>query len=340
MNGDPALIACDESGAEGENITASEHRVFVHAGVHLGMDEAADIMDEIRRLAPSRAPEYKAKQLLSPSATEAAAWLLSEKGPLAQKASVYLVDKSYFAVVTAVDLLIEEVTRARGIDLYKDRQADRWASNLHRKGPQALGMAEWDALISAFNSLMRITQRKGEKTTLDEFFDTLDRVRSRSKVWSVRYILELLSQARPHAVVLHDRLTSRPEAPPQLDPLSAALPQTARFWHEQTRRPVHIIHDRQSMLTPERVETIISQLAEPPPEARDHVRPVALVRVDQVDSRHDPRVQVADLVAGLARSIATAALNDSREARAISLRPFLPRRILWADKASLAAFGG
>jgi hypothetical protein len=40
----PAVIACDESGSEGENVTAASHRVFVHASVSVSHAEAAEIM--------------------------------------------------------------------------------------------------------------------------------------------------------------------------------------------------------------------------------------------------------------------------------------------------------
>ncbi len=79
---DAVIIACDESGAEGENVTRSNHPVFVHASVRLDSAQAAEIVAEVRRLAPSQAAEYKSEQILrsSAAAKKAAAWLLTDSG--------------------------------------------------------------------------------------------------------------------------------------------------------------------------------------------------------------------------------------------------------------------
>lgn len=339
MNAAPAVIACDESGSEGENVTAAGHRVFVHASVDLDAVEAAAVMDEVRRLAPSQAPEYKADQILQPSAALAADWMLDPAGPLAGRAAVYLIDKDYFVVGKVVDLLIEEVTHAVGRDLYADRQAREWALTLHRHGPRALGH-DWPRLLAAFNSLMRATQRKGAKTTVEEFFDALDQVRLASRRRDVEKILAVLWQARPHAHEFQERLLDDPDQPPALDPLFAALPQTARTWHERTRRPVRIVHDAQTALTPTRVAAVIDGLARPFPEFRRFAPPVTVTAIDQVDSKDDPRVQVADLLAGLARRAATAALDGPADPRAPQLRPFVEPDSLWSDDPSWTVLTG
>lgn len=337
MPTEPVVIACDESGSEGENVTAAGHRVFVHASVALGADAARSVMDEVRSLAPSQAPEYKADQILRQAAAPAARWLLAPDGPLAGNALVHLVDKDYFVVGKVVDLLVEEVAHAAGEDLYAGRQARGMALALHRNGPRALG-AEWQPLLSAFNSLMRAVQRKGEKTTVDEFFEALDRVRLRSRRRDVEEILAVLWQARPHAVAFQQRLVGDPAQPPALDPLFAALPQTARAWHERTGRPVRIVHDAQTALTPERVSAMIGALARPLPEFRAFAPPVPVVAVDQADSKDDPRVQAADLLAGLARRAATDALNGAH--RPSPIRPFVMLDSLWSDDASWDALTG
>ena len=130
---DPVLIACDESGSEGENVTHAGHRVFVHASVAVGESESAEVMARVRRLAPSQAPEYKADQILRPMAAAAASWLLAADGPLAGRALVHLVDKDYFVVGKVVDLLVAEVAYAAGEDLYAGRRARGMAlTRIHR----------------------------------------------------------------------------------------------------------------------------------------------------------------------------------------------------------------
>lgn len=334
------VIACDESGSEGENLTGAGHPVFVHASVDLTIDEAARVVGEVRRLAPSQAPEYKSDQLLRPAGRDALAWLLSAPGPLAGRAHAYLVDKDYFVVGKVVDLLVEEVTHAAGVDLYADGQARAFAWTLHRQGARALGMAEWSTLLGAFNSLMRARQRNGAKTTVDEFFAIVDRVRLCSRRRGVGEVLTLLWRAKPHADGFQERLADDPDQLPTLDPLVASIFQTARWWHEATQLPVRIVHDRQAMLTPVRVAKFIDAVAHPYPEFARIAPPMTVTAIEQVDSRDDPRVQVADLLAGASRQLASSALAGGPDDRSVLLRPFVDGDSLWSDDASWTTLTG
>ncbi len=337
---EPVVIACDESGAEGENVTAAGHRLFVHGSVDLTVAEAQAVMTEVRRLAPSQAPEYKADQVLRPAAAGAVEWLLSSGGPLTGQARVYLVDKDYFVVGKVVDLLLEEVTHAAGLDLYADGTARTVAFVLHRKGPAALPGAQWQALLAAFNSLMRARQRQGAKTTVEEFFDIVDQAAERSSDLGVTEILGLLARGRPHARAFRDLLVDQPDVWPSLDPLAAALAATVRAWAAEKNRPVMVVHDRQAAITPPRIRVLAEVLADPGEEFRHLAPSVVLVGVDQADSKDDPRVQVADLLAGTARDIASSALAGRDDPRIGLLVPFVDGDSLWSDDASWTALTG
>jgi hypothetical protein len=84
-------------------------------------------------------------------------------------------------------------------------------------------VAEWSSLLGAFNSLMRAKQRRGLKTTVDEFFDIVNRVRLHSRRRSVSEVLDLLWRAKPHADDFQARLMDDPDQLPALDPLIASL---------------------------------------------------------------------------------------------------------------------
>jgi hypothetical protein len=75
-------------------------------------------------------------------------------------------------------------------------------------------------------------------------------------------------------------------------------------------------------------------LAHPHPDFRRFAPPVPLVAVMQADSKDDPRVQTADLLAGLARRAATTALRDHRPS---AIRPFVDVDSLWSGDASWTA---
>jgi hypothetical protein len=87
--------------------------------------------------------------------------------------------------------------------------------------------------------------------------------------------------------------------------------------------PVRIVHDRQNTLTERR----IARLARTP----------GLVEVRLVESSGDPRVQVADFLAGTARSIASAELNGRSDPALTSLlRPYVDPGSIWGDDQSWA----
>jgi hypothetical protein len=87
-----------------------------------------------------------------------------------------------------------------------------------------------------------------------------------------------------------------------------ALAETVLFW-SGGQRQVMVIHDEQSALTASRLRRLQQVLADgadlPGADAQDARAPSArvspLAGLVTVDSRDDPRVQVADLLAGVAR---------------------------------------
>ena len=332
-------IACDESGSEGENVTRSTHPVFVHAAVEIGADEAADLISSLRSIAPSASSEYKAEHLLR--SDQALRRLLDNRGGVADRATVYLVDKNYFIVAKVIDLLVEETTNEEGIELYASGQARVMAWTLHREGLRALGDQQWALLLDGFNSLMRIKQRSGAKATVEEFFSLVGSLRHSSRRRAVDEVLDLVWKARPHAERFQSRLLDDPEQVPSLDPLVAALSQTARTWFARSG-PVRIVHDRQAVLTPKRVADIIRGLRRPHPDFAHFARPVVVTSIEQVDSRDDPRVQVADLLAGAARQLATAALGEASPTVGSPelLQPFVDPWSLWCETGSWRALTG
>jgi hypothetical protein len=109
--------------------------------------------------------------------------------------------------------------------------------------------------------------------------------------------------------------------PPPLEPLLPALAETVLFWSGGDRQ-VLVIHDEQSALTADRLRRLQQALADGAgwsPAGSDGASPARvspLAGLVTVDSRDDPRVQVADLLAGVARRLPGTADSGA-------LRPFL-----------------
>ena len=278
-------IACDESGFSGTNLLDPATPMITHASVDLGPGEAVALIAELRsafRYAPS---EVKSGRFLrTGGAGPAVQWFLTA---LHGRAHVHLVDKEFFLATRIVDLFLVEPTYAAGTRL--TRQHRPAALDLYRAG-RAAG-PDWTALLTAFADLVRTKRRhRPDRELLDRFF----RAREALVRAGLGAHLDGLRRTRVQAVLTrlgHDD----PAVPPPLEPLLPALAETVLFWSGGHRR-VLVVHDEQSALTAGRLRRLQQALV-----AGTGLSPLA--GLVTVDSRDDPRVQVADLLAGLARRL-------------------------------------
>ncbi|MFI6784913.1 hypothetical protein [Micromonospora sp. NPDC050276] len=291
-------IACDESGFSGTNLLHSSAPVITHASVDLVVDEAVTLITALRsgfRFAPH---ELKSGRFLRGSgATEALEWFLAA---LAGRAHVHLIDKEFFLVTRIVDFLLTEPSYAAGTRLAGEHRPA--ARALHEAGRSAGG--DWDAFLAAFVDLVRMKRRLPVDQTVRRFFQARDALRQRRLGGAANAVLDGLDPSHVRAVVA--RLDSDDRSvPPPLEPLLPALAETVLAW-SGGQRQVLVTHDEQSALTADRLTRLQRVLGDA--SAADANRTGALPRgvsplagLVVVDSRDDPRVQVADLLAGVAR---------------------------------------
>ncbi|MFC4150165.1 DUF3800 domain-containing protein [Micromonospora mangrovi] len=286
-------IACDESGFSGTNLLHSTAPVITHASVDLDRDEAAALITALRatfRFAPD---ELKSGQFLRrPDAGAAVRWF---RTALTGRAHVHLVDKEFFLVTRIVDLLLTEPSYAAGTRLaHRHRPA---ALALHRAG-RAVG-SDWDAFLTAFVDLVRTKRRQPGRQNVQRFFHARDALLRHDLDAPAVALLDGLDPARVRAVVT--RLDNEDRSiPPPLEPLLPALAETVLSWSDG-RRQVLVTHDEQSALTADRLTRLQRVLADRSGGLPAGVSPLA--GLVMVDSRDDPRVQVADLLAGVARRL-------------------------------------
>ncbi len=282
-------IACDESGFSGSNLRDPATPVITHASVDLRTEEAAELIAALRsqfRFSPN---ELKSGHFLrSPKAGEALEWFLAV---LSGRAHVHLVDKEYFLVTRIVDLFLTEPSYGAGTRLTQDRRPA--ATALYRAGRSAGG--GWSTLLDAFVALVQIRRRHGaDPGDLTRFFRARDALVRGGLGTPADAVLSGLDPARVEAVLT--RLSDGDGSiPPPLEPMLPALAETVLFWSGGRRR-VLVIHDKQSALTAGRLSRLQRVLA-------DGGRSSPLLGLVMVDSRDDPRVQVADLLAGVARRL-------------------------------------
>lgn len=333
-------VACDESGSEGERMIGGNTDVFAHASVALSRAAAAECVEGMRERAPSPALEYKAHLILRMKHRHALHWLLGSEGPLGDQARVYLVDKSYLVVRTLVELAVEgpeHLIRPGG-----GHGARATARALYAGGRRALDPEQWLAFLQAANDVLRVRDGGVTRTpdeSVEPFLSTVRHLAERVGDEPTRDTLHLLAAARPQVTAYRQHVHQHPTMPSPLSLLDRGLFRAVTHWAGEDA-VVAVTHDDQNLFTEESV-TRVGELLGAPPGADPPAPGVSrLAGLGLTDSRSDPRVQVADVLAGVARKIASDELNRRADPRLTALlRPFVDPRSLWGDQPSGAALG-
>ncbi|MGW4796795.1 hypothetical protein ACWEPC_30670 [Nonomuraea sp. NPDC004297] len=310
-------IACDESGAEGEKLVGGNSDVFAHASVLMDAETAAACVAELRVRAPTPATEYRAGHVLRGKHRAGLLWLLGPGGPVLGNVRVFLTDKLFYVAGKVAGLLQEDHEPRIGLD----PRAGATAAALYREGPRAFGQERWSALLESFNYLLRAKNGQGVTTSVDEVFALVGTLRGAGG--PAGEVMEELWRARPRVAAFRERLLDDPYVFPALDPLIPAIVRAVRFWG--TGEPVTLVHDRQTTLTDER----IAQLRE--------ILGGRMAGLRLVHSEFDDRVQVADVMAGVARKVALDQLTGRGDPELTELiRPYLDTASIWGDERSRA----
>jgi hypothetical protein len=285
-------IACDESGFSGTNLLDPATPLITHASVDLYAEEAAGLIAQLRSSSRFSPHELKSGRFLrGPHADQALERFLAA---LSGRAHVHLVDKELFLVTRIVDMFITEPSYAAGTRLTLDHRP----AALALYGARHVAGCDWGAFLAAFVALARSTRRhRPDPRGLERFLHARDALVRRGLGARAEAVLDRLTTARVRAVLTRLSHGDR-SIPPPLEPMLPALAETILFWSDRRRR-VLVIHDEQSALTAGRLRRLQQALADSAESLPAGVSP--LVGLVMVDSRDDPRVQVADLLAGVAR---------------------------------------
>jgi hypothetical protein len=327
-----AEVFCDESGHDGENLMAGTTPVLAHSSLHMDLDEATELVAYLRAKTRAQSPELKAAEVLRNG--QAIDDLFGEQGKLVGHVHVYLVEKASLAAGKMIDLLVEERAYADGHNFY-DGTAQRMATALYELGPDDLGQEQWLDLVSAFTSLMREKQRKGEKETIDGFFEKVELARSTATHGKLKLILTQLAATREQAEEFQADV-AKGDLTKNLDPLQTSLMELAYGWSQRLKRPIRIMHDAQNGLT-EKVMAAVMAAATKKIPANFNLpnRNFDLRGIMHIDSKADPRIQLADIAAGFTRQVAESALKgNAEEKRLTQIQHLVHYNSIWGDNKS------
>lgn len=320
-------IACDESGWEGANLVAGSSDVIAYASVRLSVEAAADCLRELGGRAGQVNREYKASHVLRADLRSSVTSLLGPAGPIHGNAFVHLTEKAYFVVGRVLDLVLGQSANTASAGLVADRRLTALATRLCREGPAAFGRDRWQEFLAAANAVLRDWKPRDVREPVDTFVDLVETLAKLEAGSRLGAILDELGQARSVAYAARARLLDHHVLQPAVEPLIPALARTILYWSRGGETDVSIVHDEQSALTERRIRRLERQLL-----PRDRV-----LRFRQVDSRTDPRVQVADVLAGVARRLAADELHGGGDAELSGLlRAYVDPASCWSDERSWA----
>jgi hypothetical protein len=283
-------VACDESGFVGGSLFGGT-RAFTHASLHLDPAAAADLTDEVRRRTDAGTQELKASRLNRVWAQPVAAWLCAADGPLAGRVVVHVTDTRLFGLARLAQVVLATSTPDGWWSAREDPESWDQALRLSAALARLPAAHEREFLVAA-RDLLWIRRRRRHGATIEAWAGVVRAVAGRMPDPEGRRFLA--RWASSHAVARARRYVEAPPASPLSEPLLPALRWAVHHWSAQG--DVNVVHDEQSVLTPARINAIADDLASSCPGRR-------MAGFTRVDSREDPRVQLADLVAGVVRRV-------------------------------------
>jgi hypothetical protein len=325
-------IACDESGWEGSNLAAGNSDVIAHASIRLDIDTAIECMRALRGRSGRVSYEYKASHLLRARAGSDLAEFLGPSGPVHGRARVHLTHKSCFVLARVLDLFVGGSADTATLGLRPDQRVASLAARLCRAGPDTYGREPWHAFLLAANVLLRVDRRRRIRDPVDTFFASVALLRTLDGGRPFGTILDELYDVRQDGYSVRTRLLEEHVLQPVLEPLLPALVRSVLYWSRGVH-PVAVVHDEQSALTERRMRRVEQVLAAAPLQVIRLPARGRFIQLRQVDSRTDARVQVADLLAGVARKIASAELlGRSDPDLSALLRPYVDSASRWCER--------
>jgi len=318
-------VACDESGFAGGNLVGTGNSVvFAHASISLGAATAAELLRQVHRAIGAKGGEYKSAELMRPRHRAVLRSLLGPASPLPEASHVHLIDTRFFVLARILDVLVGPGLVAGPDRPGTDPRLRALALTLYRSGEQAYGSERWQEFLTGAANLVRTNNRWLPKDPIELFYATLREMARHQADRNVAAVIASLQHTRSVAEATREAHLRDRTLSPLMEPLIPAVLRAVEFWGARAAS-IALIHDEQSALTPARIAEIAAAFAANHPGHR-------LTEVRRVDSRYDPRIQIADFLAGIARRLAYDQLRGQPDAELMTLLlPLVDPGSAWAE---------
>ncbi|MFF9286414.1 DUF3800 domain-containing protein [Streptomyces griseosporeus] len=288
------VVYADESSNSGQNLLDPDQPVFTLAGVHLSDELAGSIVDEVRSQLPRTQGEPKYGSLARSSVGRKA--LKRAFGSLPEgSVRSFLMDKRFMVVTKLVDVLVEPLADADGLDLYEDQRGLALAELLRMAGPVLGDETAFHRMLKAFVDWVR------QRVATEDFFSAIAAYRASIPEEHADFAgwIELLECCRGVADATAADLAAG-EQSDVLDPAVPALYCLCTSFGEALER-FRLVHDTSKVI--DRNATLLRMVHLLPDLARPgHFNdPLPAVQIDFADSTAHPQLQIADWAAGAVR---------------------------------------
>jgi hypothetical protein len=328
----------DESGNTGPDLLNQTQPLFTLASVCLGDAEAGELLEPV--LDGEGEAKFSAIRR-DPERRDALLQILRSDHLRPETARVSIFHKPYTTVAKLVDLLMEPGFHRRGMagEWQTDGSTLRWPTTLYEvAGPEL--QDSWTDLLSAFVRAVR--QPSPDHTS--ETASLLDRCRDETADERIEFALAVMrEEAEEQLASLYDE-DGQPFTQPvdPLDPAIAGLVEHLDHWG-QSVGPFIARHDASSAL--ERCLPELRRLSDPETEPYEVPGPGGTMkyplqarRLELVDSRRFPQIQVADLLAGACSFQQGSFVRATRDREFAEAVAETPVRALFAQFVAPPAF--
>ena len=302
-------IVFDESGnTGGTGLLDKDQPVFVLASCNYTEKEAENLLKE--NIFTHQTTEAKFKNLKKNNAgQERIINFLSEIVQSPNKVKVVSYHKQYMVVTKIVDMLVEELARKDGIDLYKKGMNIAMSNIFFYCTPVFCGEDRTLKMHQSFVDMVK----KQDDASINNFYYAAWQVYSASIDEQHQSALAPILATEPMIRDILQGLNSN-----SLDPAIPCFFNLCAVWGQELNEDFDVLHDDSKSIFQEK-ETLEACMSKDIPQAligydiRKIQFPLRANGIHFADSKKDYRLQVADLLAGSFAYWAKGIANDCRE---------------------------
>ena len=286
------LIAFDESGNTGQDLTNPDQPIFSLASVCLSDSDAENIL---KTLKTQQKQEVKFTSLLqSQSGQQRIISLFQSEHINPNNVKLSVIHKSCMIIGKVVDLLVESLAHRDGIDLYKRGANIALTNLLYTTLPVVCGEGNFELFQKSFIEMIR----RKNATSIQEFYN---RCRIMYKSCKLPHFKPLIATIIATEDIVLDVLSVVDNT--ALDPAVTSFVAHLAYWTTQLNREFDLVHDVSKPL--EQKEEMLSYLMskdeteiEVGYDRRKYKLPFKASGIQFGDSKQIRQLQIADIIAG------------------------------------------